>query len=184
MAGKAMVEPVETVADEPALDVGEATLDGLQIVLRRLDRLLALAVTAAQAAYGPEAGADPFRGLHIGQPEVEQLLARPPAAPTFQIPGVAPAELPDLPGDDMRLAWLGRAFGLWLFELDTILIALAPELDLRYERLYAYLQDDVSRRWPSVDLILNLLCPTIEAKLACRAHFAPSAPLIYHGLLD
>ena len=38
------------------------------------------------------------------------------------------------------------------------MIALAPEIDLRYERLYAYLHDDVSRRHPSVDLALNLDC--------------------------
>jgi hypothetical protein len=43
------------------------------------------------------------------------------------------------------------------FDVDLILLALAPKLDLRYERLYAYLQDDVTRTWPSVDLALNLL---------------------------
>ena len=65
----------------------------------------------------------------------------------------------------------------------VIVIALAPELDLRYERLYAYLQDDVTRRRPSVDLALNLLCPTAGDKLACRAHFASDSPLIRHGLV-
>ena len=64
-----------------------------------------------------------------------------------------------------------------------MLIALAPELDLRYERLYAYLQDDVTRKRPSVDLALNLLCPSAAVKLARRMHFAPDAPLIRHGLL-
>ena len=63
------------------------------------------------------------------------------------------------------------------------MIALAPELDLRYERLYAYLQDDVTRKRPSVDLALNLLCPSAAVKLARRVHFAPDAPLIRHNLL-
>ena len=31
------------------------------------------------------------------------------------------------------------AYDLSQFDLDVLLIALAPELDLRYERLYAYL---------------------------------------------
>ena len=69
------------------------------------------------------------------------------------------------------------------FDLDLILVALAPELDLRYERLYAYLQDDVSRRRPGVDLALNLLCPSAEEKLARRGHFAVDAPLVRQGLI-
>ena len=51
-----------------------------------------------------------------------------------------------------------------LKSIDVLLICLASELDLRYERLYAYLQDDVTRKQPSVDLVLNLLCPSFEAK--------------------
>ena len=49
--------------------------------------------------------------------------------------------------------------------------------------MYAYLQDDVSRKRPTVDLALNLLCPSAEARPARRAHFAPDAPLIRAGLL-
>jgi hypothetical protein len=54
---------------------------------------------------------------------------------------------------------------------------------LRYERLYAYLQDDVTRRRPSVDLALNLLCPSAEAKIEMRARFAPDALLIRHDII-
>ncbi|ABG51415.1 AAA ATPase [Trichodesmium erythraeum IMS101] len=36
-----------------------------------------------------------------------------------------------------------------------MLIALAPEIDLRYDRLYAYLQDDFTSKGSSVDLALN-----------------------------
>ena len=55
-----------------------------------------------------------------------------------------------------ELAWLAGAYGLSYFDLDVVLLALAPEVDLRYERVYAFLQDDVSRRRPTVDLALNL----------------------------
>ena len=83
-----------------------------------------------------------------------------------------------------QLARLAHAFGLSAFDMDLVLITLAPELDLRYERLYAYLQDDVTRKRPSVDLALNLLCPSTEAKLARAARISPSeAPLVRHGLL-
>lgn len=53
-------------------------------------------------------------------------------------------------------------------EVDLLLICLAPELDLRYEKLYAYLQDDVTKKRPTVELALNLLSPSWEAKVARR----------------
>lgn len=159
-------------------------LTGLVWALRRLDGLLERAVTAAEAAYGPEAAADPFRGLHISREDVERLLAREPGAPTFRTDGGGGEESPPgSAGPVSRLAWLAEACGLSPFDLDLVLIALAPEIDLRYERLYAYLQDDVTRRRPSVDLALNLLCPSAAEKLARRAHFASDAPLIKDGLL-
>ena len=76
-----------------------------------------------------------------------------------------------------------RLFQLAPFDRDVLLVCLAPELDLRYERIYAYLQDDVTKRRPSVDLVLNLLSPTFEAKLAARRHFVANAPLFKHHLL-
>jgi hypothetical protein len=69
------------------------------------------------------------------------------------------------------------------FDVDVIPIALAPEIDLRYERVYAFLQDDVSKKRPTVDLVLNLLCPSAEVKLAQRARFAPEASLIRNRLI-
>jgi SpoVK/Ycf46/Vps4 family AAA+-type ATPase len=68
--------------------------------------------------------------------------------------------------------------------MDCLLICLAPEIDPRYERLYAYLQDDVTKRRPSVDLVLNLLCATIESKMEGRQRFLYNAPLVRHRLLQ
>ncbi len=171
--------------EETDLNPGDPYLEGLLPALGRLDRLLERATSAAEAAYGPDAATDPYRGLYISRQEVERLLARKPGAPTLHRDGTQGQEpLPDPAGSDSsRLAWLGRAYGLSAFDLDLILIALAPELDRRYERLYAYLQDHVSRRRPGVDLALNLLCPDAAARLERRVHFDPDAPLMRHGLL-
>ena len=84
----------------------------------------------------------------------------------------------------LRLDELARLFELTPFDVDALLICLAPEIDLRYERLYAYLQDDITKKRPSVDLVLNLLSPSFDAKLASRQRFAPQAPLVKHGLLS
>jgi AAA+ superfamily predicted ATPase len=158
-------------------------LAGLAPALARLDERLRAAVDAAATAYGPEAAADPHRGLYVGDDEVARLLARAPGLPLLGPAGDEP-RLAAAAGGDSALAGLGRAFALEPLDLDVVLVALAPELDLRYERLYAYLQDDVTRRRPSVDLVLNLLCADAAAKLAARARLAPDAPLLRHRLVE
>jgi AAA+ superfamily predicted ATPase len=153
--------------------------DELVSELQRLDRLLERAVAAAQAAYGPASAADPYRGLYVGQDEVARLLARRPGSLTLRTAEPTPAAAEHAQWSRV----LEREFGLTPFDVDVILIVLAPELDSRYERLYAYLQDDVTRRRPSVDLVLNLLCGSLSDKLERRAHFAADAPLLQHDLL-
>ncbi len=161
-----------------------ANLNGLLPLLQRLDDLLQQAVAAAQAEFGPETVADPYRGMHVDAAEVDRLLTRQPGAPAF--PGADEShETPlsvKIPSDS-RLANLQQTFGLSEFDLDVVAIALAPELDRRYERIYAYLQDDIRCKRPSIDLVLNLLCSTATDKLKQRTHFAPDAALIRHGLL-
>jgi hypothetical protein len=130
----------------------------LEVALSRLDGLLAQAVALAERAYG--SAADPFRGMHIGAADVAAAFERHPGAP-FLHSGDAPR-----PSDvaEPALAWLatGRRSP---FELDVVLVALAPKVDLRYELIYAYLQDDVTRQEPGVELVLNLLCSSAEDKL-------------------
>jgi hypothetical protein len=152
--------------------------------LKRLDRLLARAVKAAQIAYGQGAAADPYRGLYIGPDEVDRLLARDSTMSLLWAEGTEPDQLASkLIDDHTRLCWLQRTFGLSNLDLDVVLIALAPEIDLRYGRLYAYLQDDVTRKRPTVDLVLNLLCASAEEKFTGRGRFTPTAPLLAHRLL-
>ena len=172
----------ETISekDHGRQTAGKQRLEVLLPALHRLDRMLERAVTAAESAYGTKAASDPYRGLYITRDDVDRMLVREPGAPVLL---GRTQEAVDAPPDFPDLAWLQRTFGLCSFDLDVILIALAPEIDLRYERLYAYLQDDVSRQRPSVDLVLNLLCATVEAKFHGRTHFAPDAPLIRRRLL-
>ena len=60
-------------------------------------------------------------------------------------------------GAPAALDVLTRLFGLSRFERDVFLLALAPELDSSFERLYAYVQDDLNRRHATVQLALTLL---------------------------
>jgi hypothetical protein len=86
-------------------------------------------------------------------------------------------------GTVLRLHELQRMFHLSAFDIDALLVCTLPELDLKYQKLYAYLQDDVTRKNPTVDLVLRLLCASLEARLATRQAFSSSAPLIRYHLL-
>ncbi|MEU7000219.1 ATP-binding protein [Nonomuraea sp. NPDC046570] len=151
---------------------------GLLPALRRLDALLTHALELAADVYGPGAADDPYRGLVIGADEVTRLVRRQPGEPLFP---------PDDPPPDLDhgavLNRLTQAFDLTPFDLDLLVVATAPELDLRYERLYAYLQDDVTKRRPTVDLALNLLCASAAERIEARRRVAADAPLVRHGLL-
>ena len=86
-------------------------------------------------------------------------------------------------GDVLPLEHIVDAFGLVPFERHVLLICLAPELDLRYEKLYGFLLDDLTRKRPTVNLILDLLCEAGPERLAPLAHFDADAPLFKHRLL-
>ena len=65
-----------------------------------------------------------------------------------------------------------------------MLLCLAPEIDSRYAKVFAFLQDDVTRKQPSVELVLNLFCKDTEESLAKRRIFAPSASLFSNRLVQ
>ncbi len=161
----------------------EPRIDEILGVLERLDRILARAVDRLVQSVGDRAASDPFRGLYISIDDATRTAQQARWSPLL---GVAADEQPLSAVLDPAslLAALAAEHGLSSFDADVLTIALAPEVDLGYGRLYAFLQDDVSRRHASVDLALNLLCPTIQAKMARRTHFSADAPLVAGGLIE
>ena len=157
-------------------------VDGVTAVISRLEAIIRRALPAAEARHG-RPGDDPFRGLHIDAEAIARTLELPPASPLASGP-VSAEPLPDGAPPESRLAWLAAAFGLSEFDCDVIILALGPELDLRYERIYSYLQDDVTRRRPSVSLALDLLCASPAEKLERRADFSASGALLRHRLIE
>ena len=65
--------------------------------------------------------------------------------------------------------------------MDLLLVALAPDVDARFERLYGYLHDDVSRRRASVGLALELAGTGLDA--AGARHRLTAGPLVTGGLV-
>lgn len=67
-------------------------------------------------------------------------------------------------------------------EVSILMACLAPELERKYERIYAYLQNDMSDKRPSVDFVLGLYTGTEEERLAARLLFDGAAPLMKYLL--
>lgn len=138
-------------------------LNGLQPLLQRLDWLIKQAIAALQTQEQTEGelGVSWFKTSE----------------------GLSLEETSTQIRENSLLAHLQNTFSLSAFDLDILVIALAPELDRHYERVYAYLQDDMSGKKPTVDMALNLLCSNIPEKLSRRQHFTTNAPLIKYRLL-
>jgi hypothetical protein len=161
------------VAD--ALDlVADLTLHELHRGLASLNRRLARLVGEVRPGLDAAVRED-LLGLYVTDAEVDMLLSELPA------PQPGPGERPgDIGGHRMGL--LAERLGLGAFERDVVLLGLAPELDVRYERLFVYLHNDITRRRPSVGLALRLLDRPVD-RLAAHAAFAADAPLRLHHVI-
>ena len=167
--------------------------------LERIDLLIEAQVRRARQVNKD----NDLQGLYISEREVDTILAQPIGLPPWaSTPPVGAdadvaAAVQELgfilesrtqaslhAGIPLRLVRLAERFGLDRFEVDTILLCLAAELDLRYEKLYAYLQDDVTKKRPSVDLALNLLSGSFSEKLSARRKFSSSSRLTKHQLIS
>ena len=161
--------------------VAEATSPCLAAALRELDRVLAAAVEQQSRRLGPQSLLDPWRGLHLEPAEARRLAnaGAPVAAPAGVAEQLAAPlrRMPALRRMDSAREWTALDLALWL-------LVLAPELDLRYEGLYGYLQDDLTRRRPSADLLANLLAASPDDRADVIARLAPDAALRRHGLIE
>lgn len=129
---------------------------------------------------------DPFRGLYIGAEAIDGLLeGRPDPVGADQDDRAAverEADTREAAGSRFRLRRLARSAGLDSSDIDLLLICALPEIDSRWERIYGYLNDDVSRRRASPALALALAGRSPWDSNA-RSRMAAGAPLIDLGLL-
>jgi hypothetical protein len=175
--------------DQPTLDVSLAYLFGRLAIVEARVRA---AVDRRRAD-----DADPndrFRGLYISDAQVDTLLQMPnarwvpepaDAASADALSRLeADADAAERHGERLRLRRLAGSFGLDSLDVELLLIALAPDLDPRFERLYGYLHDDVSRRRASAGLALELCGPgSTPGATTGRARLGPLGPLVAGGLL-
>ncbi|MEU9565543.1 ATP-binding protein [Streptomyces sp. NPDC048161] len=127
---------------------------------------------------------DAFRGLYLTDENIARLLDESQAR-AFPYPATDSGEAPDsggesdsgeAPAERSRLTSLAGEFGLTALDVEILLIALVPDLDDRFEAFYGYLNDDVTRRRPSIGLALGL-CGLSPADQVARGRLSARAPL-------
>jgi SpoVK/Ycf46/Vps4 family AAA+-type ATPase len=168
--------------------------------LHRLDLVLNLQIARQRSDPTGERFHD-FSGLFIAEDEIDRLVDGKKAEHSLdeQIQArlhsletaVAHAEstIADNMAESLNLGIrlslprLAEVFKLSPFDIDALLICLAPEIDLKYEKLYSYLQNDVTRKRPTTNLILNLFCRSLDERLQARTRLLPEAPLCKYELV-
>jgi AAA+ superfamily predicted ATPase len=166
----------------------------IQDELKLLDARLRLALSKFRISYkGGERNS--LSGLFVTDEEVDLALREEQDSHDKEVDG-----LEDFPGaidnlldlrdsiDEKRQASneqgitlpldrLAKMFSLSRFETDAIIVCLAPEIDSKYEKIYSYLQNDVTKKSPTVSLILELLCTSSQDRMRCRKFFLKSSSL-------
>ncbi len=161
---------------------------GLRYLLGRValveDRIRALVLHRRADDPAPD---DPFRGLYLTEEVVDQLLAASKPAPAADVAARERVErrADGAEGDGavIGLRRLAADAGLTDLDVEILVIALVPDLDSRFERLYGYLNDDVTRRRATVGLALSL-ADAPSASAAARTRLLPGAPLIDRALVQ
>jgi adenylate kinase family enzyme len=180
------------------------SIEHLCAELARFDLLVQRALLLARQP-GAAAGTEEFRGLVISEPEIDAMVQakgffgerwQREVARQSELKKIdehldalgqqieARRDLSQQAGIRLALPYLAYHFELSPAEVDILLVALAPELEPRYETLYAYLQNDVTRKRPSIDLALNLICRSEREKLMARRIFEPQSRLLGQHLLE
>lgn len=164
--------------------MGNSAMHGMHSAYSCLESLLQGAFERAESAeHDPT---DALRGLVISPEEIERHLSGGALAGLWPSTDAHFTHLtPLLPNlETQPLTQVFQAFGLSLIEQYIFLLALAPDLDRRYERIYGYLQDDVSQRYPTVNLAMNLLSTDLPERFAVWECLSPESPLVKHHLLE
>jgi replication-associated recombination protein RarA len=170
--------------------MNDSNLVYIEAELKRLDLLLHRQILRLRTSY--QLSLDEFRGLYISNEQVDSLINQASnqdeAVPTVEeLTGRAEALREtnrEMTSDDLPWARVAKEFGLSQFEQDILLLALAPEINVKYETLYAYLNNDVTRKWPTHDLALNLFSNNSTEKANIRQYLLPEATLYRSGLLQ
>ncbi|MFD1887387.1 ATP-binding protein [Paenibacillus wenxiniae] len=171
----------------PDTDARAGFHNGLEHIGRELRRA-ELLVRIAMLRYPPQLAAEieQYKGLFISDEEVELLLAQHRPAEDhdrlqqlYAEQAALEQELSQrLAHSDIRqlpLALLRERLHLNREEYICVIVLLAIELERRYEKLYAYLQDDITCKYVTPDLMLKLAATDADSEMKWLQALHPAA---------
>src|SRR3954468_4261448 len=169
-------------------------VEHLRVRLAELHQALRLAVARQSEAAALLTRPD-LAPFCVTDEQVDALLDR-GAAFTAALPEPPSAPRPD-PETEQHLRRLAAArgvtlpldalaprYGLTRVEQDALLLVAAPELDPGYERVYAYVVDNLNRRAPCVELLVTVVAESPADRLAVRRALGSAGRLRRYGLLQ
>jgi len=175
--------------------------DALLAALSWVDLVIFAEVQRVRAR-GRALGKDAPWGAYIGEAEVDEILGdfldigpfrvdddvadglrKLLDARRSEVLATRAAEAEMAGAESARLTRIALAFDLDDVDLDLLLLCLAPEVNARYLRLFAYLQDDFSAQQLTPALTARLFADDRAERLALGARFAPESKLVRHGLI-
>ena len=130
-----------------------------------------------------------LRGLVITAVEASSLLSPASERTPAYAPGTLWAAVEPRVAESRRnstalaLEVLRERFRLSPFEIECVLVCLAPDVSSKYQKLFAYLNDDITRKFATIQLLLLLLGNNEDAP-ALRRMLLPTAPLLRSGVLE
>jgi len=160
----------------------------LMLRLRPLNRALRAAVQRQMAAAAKLARPD-LSALCVTDDHVQMLLDHLDHGVRPHVPDALPTREEQFLEADLRdecrkldcstlpLDELVARLQLTAFEQEALLLCIAPEFDRNYERIYAFILDDLNRRFPCIELLCVLTASSTE-EVVTRRHALSS-----HGRL-
>ncbi|OCA54324.1 ATP-binding protein [Photorhabdus namnaonensis] len=121
----------------------------------------------------------------LTEDEVEQCLTSPQGIPHWLTQVNNPIHYPEIeenPAID-ALSLLIERFELTEFERDVLLLGLLPHFDSRYHALFAALNGNSKKQWPSFSLAIELFSQRQSDRQLLQNSFLPQTPLIHNQLL-
>jgi hypothetical protein len=170
----------------PRPSIVPAAIAQLRLELRWLDVLIHRETLRLRAAY--QLSLDEFRGLYISDEQVDALVRE-------ATDGALDLAQLDLAAQQLRVdrgtfteamspfTRVAREFELTRLEQDILLAVAATEIEPKYETLYAYLNNDVTRKVPTLGLLERLFGRDEASRLDVRAALRANATLLTSRLL-
>ncbi|NOU71178.1 AAA family ATPase [Paenibacillus sp. LMG 31458] len=140
----------------------------------------------------PDPQTDSFRGMFVSEDEFIRLIGRPSGDEVLdgeELELLASIQNSEAfialrreesrkAGVFLPLSYVSSVFGLSLVEERFVMLGLAVELDRKYERIFGFLQDDLTSKTPNISLALQIACGSPENMRAARTTFmAPEGKL-------